>query len=207
MRIPLMAAIAGLCILPAAAPVSAQQVHWASKPADSAAAANSAAVMGQPDGAATSIAFYGFAYVRDFVPGRVTASALEKALKLSNGELARWDLILFQDRVPGDVRNFASAMIVAQDLVKVTSATYDGTTGMARPGTGAGWMFKTGNLPAVRFKTLFPGTRVASSSWLLVKLPVGTVNKVSPNLAVWIGGGPAPGVDNDPSPDAIGVIR
>jgi len=48
---------------------------------------------------------------------------------------------------------------------------------------------------------------MADAAWLLIKFP-SVVEKTSPNLAVWMGGGPIPSPDdNMPTPDAIGVIR
>jgi hypothetical protein len=185
----------------------AQNLHWASKPADS-QVLNSAAVLGQPDGVATSVAFYGFAYVRDFQPGRVTAAQIERGLGLPAGELARWDIIAFQGNSAGSTRPFDSSMWMVQDMRKLTSVVYDSSTGAAVEGTGLGWRFRSGYLPNEQYRALFPGNRYsAGAGWILIKLPPGVVNKASPNLAIWLGGGPMPGTNNLPAPDAIGVIR
>ena len=58
------------------------------------------------------------------------------------------------------------------------------------------------------FKAAFgPAPRAFGDfAWILIKLPPG-VDKTSPNLAVWLGGGPLGVPGNDPAPDAIGVIR
>lgn len=191
----------------AAAPVHAQSVQWASKQADS-AVTNSAAVLGQPDGIGTSVAFYGFSYVRDFQPGKARGAEIEKALKLPAGELAKWDLIAFElGSSAGTGGGFDSSMWLIHDMQKLAAVVYDGKAKAAAPGSASGWAFRSGTLTLTEYKALFPGNRVFSgAAWLLIKLPAG-VDKRSPNLAVWLGGGPIPGTDSDPAPDAIGVIR
>jgi|GEM_PF-1825069 hypothetical protein len=187
-------------------PLSAQNVQWASKPA-APSVTNSNAVLGQPDGVATSVAFYDYAYVRDFQTGKVSAAQMEKAMKLPAGELRKWDIVAFESESVGSGKAFDSSMWMVQDMQKLASAVYDSKTGNPVPGTGAGWSFKAGRIAKADFKASFGGTRIfADAAWLLIKLPAG-VDKSSSNLAVWLGGGPMPGEDNTPAPDAIGVIR
>ncbi|MBK7161057.1 MAG: hypothetical protein IPH79_00565 [Sphingomonadales bacterium] len=185
----------------------AQNVQWASKQADD-AAVTSAAVHGQPDGISTGVGFYNSVYVRDFKPGKVGAAQLEKAMKLPAGELGKWDLIVFESEAPGSGAYFDGSMWMVQDMQKMVSTVYDSRTKASVPGTGSGWSFKTGRMTMAEFKAIYPGPRVmADAAWLLIKFP-SVVEKTSPNLAVWMGGGPIPSPDdNMPTPDAIGVIR
>lgn len=190
-----------------ASQAQAQTISWASKPAD-ADVNYSGAVLGPPDGKATAVDLYGFAYVRDFQPGAPSAASLERALKLPAGELARWDLIAFEGKSAGENAPYDGSMWMVQDLQKMVSVVYDSKTGSAVPGTGTGWAFRTGVLTSAEYKALFPVSRYpASVGWLLIRLPAGTVDKRSPNLAVWLGGGPLGSQTNSPAPDAIGVIR
>ncbi len=192
-----------------AVPAAAQSVHWASKPADGPAGPTTAAVLAQPDGIATSISFYAASYVRDFQPGKVSAAAIEKALKLPAGELAKWDVIAIENKtIDPAMPGFDSAMWMVSDLNRISSVVYDGKTRMAAPGTGPGWTFKTGTLSNAEFKATFgPAPRAFGDyAWLLIKLP-STMDKRSDRLAIWLSGGPIPGSASDPSPDAIGVIR
>ncbi|WP_324332867.1 hypothetical protein [Sphingorhabdus sp.] len=186
---------------------AAQNVQWASKQADD-AVVTSAAVHGQPDGIATAVGFYNSVYVRDFKAGKVGAVQLEKAMKLPAGELGKWDLIVFESEAPGSGAFFDGSMWMVQDMQKMVSTVYDSRTRASVPGTGSGWSFKTGRMTMAEFKAIYPGPRVmADAAWLLIKFP-SVVEKTSPNLAVWMGGGPIPSPDdNMPTPDAIGVIR
>lgn len=155
------------------APALAASVEWASKPADGPAGPNSAAVLGQPDGVATSISFYAASHVRDFKPGKVSAAQLEKAMKLPAGELAKWDVIAFESKSPGaGGPGFDSSMWMASDLKSIASAAYDSTTGAAVAGSGDGWRFRSGRMALADFKLLFPGNRVfGDGAWILIKLP------------------------------------
>lgn len=187
--------------------VSAQNIQWASKPSDS-IVKYSDAVMGQPDGIATAVGFYDFVYVREFVNGKVTLPQLEKAMKLPSGELGKWDLVIFEAEHRDSGLFFDGSMWMVQDMQKMVSTVYDSKTRASVPATGAGWTFKTGRMTMAEYKAVFPGPRVqADAAWLLIKLPP-AIDKTSPNLAVWMGGGPIPSPEhNMPSPDAIGVIR
>lgn len=197
--------LAGLA-LAAAQPVLAQTVSWASKPADGSADANSAAVIGQPDGVATAISFFSASYVREFVPGKVSLAALEKAMKLPAGELAKWDVIAIGNLSTG-ASGFNTSMWMANDLKKISSALYESRTGAAAPGTGDGWKFRSGSIAKADFKALYPSNRIfVDASFLLIKLPP-AIDKSSPNLAIWMGGGPLGVSDGIISPDAIGVVR
>ncbi len=205
MRLKLLA----LGALALSAPALAATVDWAGKPADGPAGPNSAAVLGQPDGIATSISFYAASHVRDFKPGKISPAQLEKALKLPAGELAKWDLIAFESKSPDPAApGFDSSMWMASDLKGLVSAVYDGRSGKPAPGTGQGWSFRSGTMTNAEFKAAFgPAPRAFGDfAWILIKLPPG-VDKTSPNLAVWLGGGPLGVPGNDPAPDAIGVIR
>lgn len=205
MRFAMLAAVAALI----AAPALAATVDWAAKPADGPAGPTTAAVLGQPDGIATSISFYASSYVRDFKPGKVSAAAIEAALKLPAGELAKWDLIAFENKtIDPAAPGFDSAMWMVNDMTTLSSAVYDARTGKAAPGTGAGWSFRSGTLTNAEFKKLFgPVPRAFGDyAWILIKLPAG-IDKRSPNLAVWLSGGAMGQSNADPSPDAIGVIR
>ncbi|MBN8500678.1 MAG: hypothetical protein J0M19_05960 [Sphingomonadales bacterium] len=195
-------------LLALASPALATSLDWASRAADGAPGPTTAAVLGQPDGIATSISFFAASHVRDFKPGKVSAAQLERAMKLPAGELAKWDIIAFESKQPGSGGpGFDSSMWMASDLHAVTSAAYDSTTGNAVPGTGEGWKFRSGRIPLADFKAVFPGNRVfGDGAWILIKLPP-VVDKRSPNLAVWLSGGPMGKGDADPAPDAIGVIR
>lgn len=206
MRSNWITAFALLAVLGAQSGV-AQNVQWASKQADD-ATVTSAAVHGQPDGIATAVGFYNSVYVRDFKTGKVGMAQLEKAMKLPAGELGKWDLIAFESEAPGSGAYFDGSMWMVQDMQKMVSTVYDSRTRASVPGTGSGWSFKTGRMTLAEFKATYPGPRVmADSAWLLIKFP-SVVDKTSPNLAVWMGGGPIPSPDdNMPSPDAIGVIR
>ncbi|MFN3517166.1 MAG: hypothetical protein ACK4YM_08410, partial [Novosphingobium sp.] len=129
------------------APALAITVDWASKPADGPPGPNTAAVLGQPDGHATSISFFAASHVRDFKPGKVSAAQIEKALRLPAGELARWDLIAFESKAADPAApGFDSSMWMASDLKVLVSAVYDGRIGKAAPGTGAGWSFRSGSM-------------------------------------------------------------
>lgn len=196
-----------LSLLGTASAARAENIQWASKPADS-MVKYSDAVMGQPDGIATAVGFYDFAYVREFVAGKVSLAQVEKAMKLPTGELAKWDLIIFEAEHRDSGQFFDGSMWMVQDMQKMVSTVYDSKTRSSVPGTGAGWNFKTGRMTMAEFKAVFPGPRVqADAAWLLIKLP-SSIDKTSPNLAVWLGGGPIPSPEhNMPSPDAIGVIR
>lgn len=200
--------VLALGALALSAPTLAASVEWGSKPADSTNQSGSMAVLGQPDGIATSISFFASSYVRDFKPGKVNTAQIEKLLKLPAGELAKWDVIAFESKslnAPG--QGFDSSMWMASDLKTISSAAYDSNTGAAVPGSGEGWKFRSGRVAMADFKTVFPGNRVfGDAAWILIKLPPG-VDKRSPNLAVWLSGGPMGGGDADPAPDAIGVIR
>mgnify|MGYP007030460276 CR=1 FL=1 len=205
MRKTHLAALVALAAL--ARPAMAETVQWASKIADP-GNTNSAAVTGAPDGVATSITFYSAAYVRDFQPGRASMAQMERMLKLPAGELARWDVIAIESKAiaPGET-GFDSSMWMVNDMQKLKSAVYDGSTKASVPGTGEGWTFRTGMIAKADFKALFPGPRVfADSAYILIKLPAG-IDKRSPNLAVWLSGGPMGVSSSDPAPDAIGVIR
>ena len=103
--------VLALGALALSAPTLAASVEWGSKPADSANQSGSMAVLGQPDGIATSISFFASSYVRDFKPGKVNAAQIEKLLKLPAGELAKWDVIAFESKslnAPG--QGFDSSM-------------------------------------------------------------------------------------------------
>ena len=198
-----------LCALALATPALATTVHWASKPADGPPGPTTAAVLGQPDGLATSISFYAASHVRDFKPGKVSAAQLEKALRLPAGELGKWDIIAFESKAADPAApGFDSSMWMASDMKVLASAVYDGRSGKAAPGTGAGWSFRSGSMTNAEFRALFgPAPRAFGDfAWILIKLPPG-IDKASPNLAVWLGGGPMGVPGNDPAPDAIGVIR
>lgn len=184
----------------------AQTVAWASKPADGPAGANTAAVLGAPDGVATAISFFQASYVRDFVAGKVSAAALEKAMKLPAGELAKWDAVAIGNLSSG-ASGFNSSMWMANDLARISSAIYDSKTGAAAPGTGDGWKFRSGTFAKADFKALYPSNRIfVDASYLLIKLPA-TIDRKSPNLALWMGGGPLGAADGIISLDAIGVVR
>lgn len=198
-----------LAALLAAGPALATTVNWAAKPADGPAGPTNAAVLGQPDGMATSISFFASTYVRDFKPGKVSAATVEKALKLPAGELAKWDVIAFESKAADpEAPGFDSSMWMATDLKGLVSAIYDGRSGKPAAGSAAGWAFKSGTMSNAEFKASFgPAPRAFGDfAWILIKLPAG-VDKNSPNLAVWLSGGPLGVPGNDPAPDAIGVIR
>lgn len=198
-------AIPALLSLVGAAPALAASVDWASKPADS-SVTTSAAVLGQADGVATSVPFYAAVHVRDFKPGKVSAAAIEKALKLPAGELGKWDLIAFESRAPSPGQAFASSLWNVSDLNVIASAAYDGTTQAAVPGTGEGWRFRSGTIDHASYKALFGTARAFGSyNWILIKLPP-TIDKRSDRIAVWLSGRLDKG-DVGPAPDAIGVIR
>lgn len=198
-----------LAALLLSAPALATTVDWAMKPADGPSGPSTAAVLGQPDGVATALQFYSYAFVRDFKPGKASAAAIEKALKLPPGELARWDVIAFESKTADPAApGFDSSSWMATDLKGMSSAIYDSRTGKTVAGTGAGWSFRSGHLTNAEYKALFaPAPRAYGDyAWILIKLPPG-IDKTSPNLAVWLGAGQLGTPANDPAPDAIGVIR
>lgn len=194
-----------LAMLAVASPGIAGSIDWASKPADS-SVTTAAAVLGAPDGVATSVAFYAAVHVRDFKPGKVTAAQIEKALRLPAGELANWDLIAFESRAASPGQAFASSLWNVSDLNLISSAAYDGTAKASAPGSGDGWRFRSGTVDNATYKALFGAPRAFGSyNWILIKLPP-TIDKKSDRIAVWLSGRLDKG-DAGPAPDAIGVIR
>lgn len=192
-----------------AQPALAQTVSWAAKPANDYSRYNTGAVTGPPDGVATALTFYDTTWVRDFQPGRITAAALERGLKLPAGELAKWDIIAFEaHHAQGGGQPFDSALFMASDLSNILASAYSPrTNGGTYADPKSGWKFRAGPLSVAEYKALFPGAKNAGPiGWILIKLPPG-VDKTSPMFSVWISEDFSQSDNGIPAPDSVGVIR
>jgi hypothetical protein len=193
----------------ASAPALAQSVDWSTKPAHSYQRYNTGAVTGPPDGVATALDFYDTTWVRDFQPGKVTAAALEKGLKLPAGELAKWDVIAFEaHHADAHGQPFDSALWMVTDLTNISASAYDPVNnGGTYADPKSGWNFRSGPLSANEYKALFPAPKLAGPiGWILIKLPPG-VDKKSPMFSVWLSENYSQANNGVPAPEAIGVIR
>lgn len=198
-----------LTLLLAASPALAQSVQWAAKPANDYSRYNTGAVTGPPDGVATALTFYDTTWVRDFQPGRITAAALERGLKLPAGELAKWDVIAFEaHHADAHGQPFDSALFMATDLSNITASAYSPRNSAGTySDPKSGWKFRAGPLATAEFKALFPGAKNAGPiGWILIKLPPG-VDKNSPMFSVWMSEDFSQTENGTPAPESIGVIR
>ncbi len=201
--------IVATMILALSQPALAQSVDWAMKPANDYSRYNTGAVTGPPDGVATALTFYDTTWVRDFQPGRITAAALERGLKLPAGELAKWDVIAFEaHHAEGHGLPFDSALFMASDLSNILSSAYSPKT---NSGTYAdpksGWKFRSGPLSVAEYKAMFPAARIFGPvGWILIKLPPG-VDKKSPMFSFWMSEDYSQTDNGVPAPESIGVIR
>jgi hypothetical protein len=198
-----------MLIVATSSPALAQSVEWSSKPAHSYQRYNTGAVTGPPDGTATALDFYDTTWVRDFVPGKTSAAALEKALKLPAGELAKWDIIAFEaHHADAHGQPFDSALWMVTDLTNISASAYDPVnSGGTYADAKSGWKFRSGPISAAEYKALFPAPRLAGPlGWILIKLPAG-VDKKSPMFSVWLSENYSKGENGVPAPESIGVIR
>ena len=198
-----------LLLLAASQPDMAQSVHWSTKPANDYSRYNTGAVTGPPDGTASALTWFDTTWVRDFQPGKITAAALEKGLKLPAGELAKWDIIAFEaHHADGHNQPFDSALWMASDLSHILASSYDPATGNGTyTEARTGWKFRAGPLSVAEYKALFPGAKNAGPmGWILIKLPP-CLDKRSPMFSVWVSENFSQGPNGVPAPDAIGVIR
>lgn len=193
----------------ATSPAFAQSVDWSSKPAHSYQRYNTGAVTGPPDGVATALDFYDTTWVRDFQPGKISAAALEKGLKLPAGELAKWDIIAFEaHHADAHGQPFDSALWMVTDLTNISASAYDPVnSGGTYSDAKSGWKFRSGPLSANAYKALFPAPKLAGPiGWILIKLPPG-VDKKSPMFSVWLSENHSQANNGVPAPESIGVIR
>ncbi len=196
-------------LLAASFPALAQSVDWSSKSAHSYQRYNTGAVTGAPDGVATALDFYDTTWVREFVPGKITAAALEKGLKLPAGELAKWDIIAFEaHHADAHGQPFDSALWMVTDLTNISASAYDPVnSGGTYSDAKSGWKFRSGPISVAEYKALFPGSKLAGpAGWILIKLPAG-VDKKSPMFSVWLSENYSQANNGIPAPESIGVIR
>lgn len=201
-----------LCIalaFAAASPAFAQTVNWSTKPAHSTQRYNTGAVTGPPDGVATALDFYDTTWVRDFQPGKISAAALEKGLKLPAGELGKWDIVAFEaHHADAHGMPFDSALWMVTDLTNISASAYDPVNGGGTYSDAkSGWKFRSGPLSVAEYKALFPGSKIYGPvGWILIKLPAG-VDKKSPMFSVWLSENYSQANNGIPAPESIGVIR
>lgn len=201
-----------LCIALAfavASPAFAQTVNWSTKPAHSTQRYNTGAVTGPPDGVATALDFYDTTWVRDFQPGKISAAALEKGLKLPAGELGKWDIVAFEaHHADAHGMPFDSALWMVTDLTNISASAYDPVNGGGTYSDAkSGWKFRSGPLSVAEYKALFPGSKIYGPvGWILIKLPAG-VDKKSPMFSVWLSENYSQANNGIPAPESIGVIR
>jgi hypothetical protein len=204
--------IRALCMalaLAVSAPLAAQSVDWSSKAAHSYQRYNTGAVIGAPDGVATALDFYDTTWVRDFQPGKISAAALEKGLKLPVGELAKWDIVAFEaHHANAQGQPFDSALWMVTDLTNISASAYDpANSGGTYADPKSGWKFRSGPLSVADYNALFPGSKIAGPvGWILIKLPAG-VDKKSPMFSVWLSENYSQSANGIPAPESVGVIR
>jgi hypothetical protein len=191
------------------APLAAQSVNWSTKSAHRSLVYNTGPVIGQPDGTATALDYYDTTWVRDFQPGKISAAALEKGLKLPAGELAKWDIIAFEaHHADGHGMPFDSALWMVTDLTNISASSYDPVnSGGTYADAKSGWKFRSGPISVAEYKALFPGSKLyGPAGWILIKLPPG-VDKKSPMFSVWLSENHSLQNNGIPAPESIGVIR
>ena len=195
-----VAGVACTCLAPLAASAN-DMIRWP------ASAVNTPAgpVRGAPDLQTAAISDYHEVWVRDFGKPSPTNMPLEKALGVSQADLADFDIIAFEENggSPAAGGGWESSLWLFTDLQNAAAATFNEQTGAANS-PSSGIRFRTGSISGATYSALF-GTPKATSviSWVLIDVPK-EIDVNSPTFSVWASG--ALIGEGSPDPDAIGIL-